>query len=276
MACVNCRSDVPDRATRIFPGSDRRTTQRHPGPMPAGLRSPLRQCPAGWNGVVAMPAEKYVEPLARLSKRRARRRSTGRVQDRARPCRCAEHGARDRTHQASRRNRGAGRAQGSGRHSEETEQRAGDRDPQRLSFGLPKSLRRCADWRRGGTAVSGKKQVASLGGLPKGCRCRERRRRHAHRRRRRSGCRGDGGPCRCTGRARAGASADVAARGVVRAALGMRFRCPRTLRRRSTRRRADHAVPSRAIRIALSRLPRHTVPIRCAIGRARSPTACRD
>src|ERR1700735_590013 len=65
-----------------FASPNRCATQRHPGSMPCGLRSPLRQYSAGRQGLAAMPAAEYVESLVGLSGRGARSRNTGSPQSR--------------------------------------------------------------------------------------------------------------------------------------------------------------------------------------------------
>ncbi len=82
--------------------------------------------------------------------------------------------------------------------------------------------------------------------------------------------RGDREPHGCApsngaGRAAPGIAADAAARGAVRAALRLRRRRARALRRCRSRRRPDPGMPDRAIGLALPRLPGRAVPVRRAI-----------
>ena len=166
---------------RFFASPDRCAAKRDPVRVPLGLSSPLRQYSARRNGVVAMPAEKYVEPLVGLPKRRGRRRNSIRSQDRAdgsackdriRDGRCTQGRACRGSSPAGRR--GRGHPQACHRDNEQAKQCEHCRNPQRVPKRLFEGLRRRTDRGRPCTAVSGKEQVESLSRLPEGRGCRER------------------------------------------------------------------------------------------------------
>ncbi len=243
---------------RLFASTDRCPAKRDPSPMPLGLRSSLREHSAGRNGLVAMFAEKYVEPLLGLSKRRARRRNSVGIQgraagsprkDRVRAGRCAQGRVCRASRPPGRRGRGSGASQGSHRDNQQAQQCEHCRDPQRVPGRLSEGLRRRAHRRCPGTTVPGKEQVESFGSLPEGRYCRERQCRAADGRRRGSQPRRRA-PCGCTR-----ASSDATARRTVRVAVGVRCRRPRALRRRRPRRRSAYPVPGGAVRLALPGLP---------------------
>ena len=136
------------------------------------------------------------------------------------------------------------------RHTgQEAEQRAGCRDPQRLSRRLPEELRQRPTRGRRFAELSRAEQGEALGKLPAGRQC-SRRQRGARRKRRRHG-----DSRRCRSRAGDhGAAADASARRIVRVALGLRRRCPRALRRDTGRRGPHRALPGRPGRIAVTRV----------------------
>ena len=234
-------------APGIFASTDRCATQRHPVPMPLGLRSALRQRPAGRHGIAAMPAEKHVEPVVGLPEPRCAP-SKPRLRPRPSPLRPRHpRQAADRTAAPAKETAAPAAApKAAASTRQKAEQRAGRRDPQRVPLRLSKDLRRRADRRRTGAAMPGKEQVESLGGLPAGRQCGQRRRRSS----------GRGGAASATATAApeqpppagagAGAAPDAAARGIVRAEVGMRRRRSRALRRHSTRRRTYRAMPGGA------------------------------
>ena len=142
------------------------------------------------------------------------------------------------------------------------------RHSQRLPIRLSEGLRGRSDRRRAGTAVPGKEQGKTLGRLRER-RCRRQRRWCGSPRGRRGSGRGWSGPRRRSGGAnRDGAAADAAARRAVRAAVGLRRRCPFDLRRRVARRRPDRAVPRDQRRTAFAGMQGCAVAVRGAVSRA--------
>ena len=185
----------------LFASADRRATQRHPIPMPLGLPGPLRQRPAGRQGVAAVPAEKHVEPLFGLPGSGASRRSSGGAQSGNSPgLRPAgvragrlngQAGRRDRRSATGLQSGSAKAAAGTG--SQEAEQCAGSGDTKRVPQRLSAKLRRRADRGRRGIELPGKEQGEPFGELSEGGQ-RGRRRRGAGGRRCRAAPAAGGAP----------------------------------------------------------------------------------
>ena len=200
--------------------------------------------------------------------RGACRRGSGCVHGRARPGRGARSSRRNG--QAGRRNRGS---QSGGKHGgQETKRRASCRDTQRVPLRLPEGLRRRADRRRPGAAMSGKEQVETLWQLPAGRQRRRRRRNNAgsgHR----FDNRGNQQPCssaRGSAGSRAGAAADAAARRIIRREVGMWRRRSRALRGHRTRRWPHRAMSGDPSRLPFPRLQGSSGSVRGAINSARA------
>ena len=146
-----CRSDYMAHCSSVPPGGEAslQCLQKNMSSLSSGCQGAVRAVEAP--AAAAPKAESA--PAARQTQSR-----TG----------CSVRETRNRGAQGRRRN-----------HGETAEQRAGFRDPQRMPLRLSKGLRRRADRRRPGAAMSGKEQVESLASLRAGGQCRQRRRRSA-------------------------------------------------------------------------------------------------
>jgi hypothetical protein len=120
---------------------------------------------AGRGGVLAVLAKKPDEPLATLSKRCARARSSDRVEGGAgsRDCTREDRGSACGPTRGAKTDRHCGKPGGKA-----ADQRANRRDSQRLSRRLSEGLRWGADRGRRCAAMPGEKQVESLSKLSDG------------------------------------------------------------------------------------------------------------
>ena len=148
-----------------------------------GLRGPLRQHPAGRQGVAAMLAAKHVEPLIRLPGGGACRRSAGDAESGVRtserrpsppqPPQQPSLTPRPRLRQRPpKRLPLQSRRQAPG---QKAQQRAGGSDTKRVPQRLSAKLRRRADRGRRGIELSGKEQGEPLGQLSESRQCGRRR-----------------------------------------------------------------------------------------------------
>lgn len=247
-----CRSDYQAHCASIPPGgaASLQCLQQNMSSLSPGCQSAVR--------AVEAPSEPKAEAkpeirAGRQARHRDRRAGDGAHQTGRRDPYCAGS-------QSSDGGKSGGKSDG-----QEAKRQPDRGGPQRLPFRLPAKLRRSADRRCGGAAMPAKEQIETLGELRTGGQRGQRWGCDA--------CRGRRSVCRSprssgrrrSARARIGLAPDAAARGIVRVEVGLRWRRPRAVRRRSARRRPHHTMPGNAGGFAFAGVQGCAGPVRRAM-----------